>query len=284
MKIQSFFDSQTGTFTHIIIDEATSKCAVIDSVLDFNQYEARFSTQNADMIIDYIQKNNLKNEWILETHIHADHITAAFYLKKHIGGKVAMGTGIKEVLDFWVPKFETQMDTPLDGHQFDVLFNDNDVFKIGNLSVTVWHTLGHTPACVSYLVEDAIFVGDTIFAPHLGTARCDFPGGDAEKMYQTIQKFYTLPDDTRIYLCHDYPANGNDPLAMTTVAQQKLHNIHIKENTLSDDYISLRTQRDKNLPVPKLIYPAIQTNMRCGNFGTPHENGLQYIKIPINIL
>lgn len=284
MNVESFFDSETGTITHLIVDKDTNKCAVVDSVLNFNQYTACFHTNGADAIIDYIKKHNLTNQWILETHIHADHITAAFYLKKHIGGKIAMGSGIKDVLAVWIPKLDTSYDTPSDGYQFDALFNHNDTFNIGNLPVTVWHTPGHTPSCVSYVVEDAIFVGDTIFAPHIGTARCDFPGGDALKMYQTIQLIYSMPNETRIFLCHDYPAQGQNPLIMTTVGEQKEHNVYIKAHTEIDDYIQKRTQRDKSLSIPKLLYPAIQANMRVGDFGRPSDNGLQYIKIPVNAL
>jgi glyoxylase-like metal-dependent hydrolase (beta-lactamase superfamily II) len=284
LNVKSFFDTDTSTFTHLVIDQYTKKCAVIDSVLNFNQYTACFNTHHADNIIDYIKRHDLHNEWILETHIHADHISAAFYLKNHIGGQIAIGAGIKEVLAVWVLKLDTQEDTPLDASQFDMVFDDGDVFKIGNLSVTVWHTSGHTPSCVSYLVHDAIFVGDTILAPHIGTARCDFPGGDAKKMYQTIQRIYSLPDDTRIFLCHDYPQQGFEPLAMTTVGYQKNHNIQIKHTTNMNDYIALRTQRDETLSIPKLLYPAIQANMRLGSFGNPHKNGLQYLKIPVNAL
>ncbi|MFK7866214.1 MAG: MBL fold metallo-hydrolase [Alphaproteobacteria bacterium] len=284
MHIETFYDPATATFTHIVVDESTKKCAVIDSVLDYDQDAASISTSSADIVIDYIKAHDLTNEWILETHIHADHITASFYLKQHIGGKQAMSKGIKDVLALWVPKFDTTEDTPITGEQFDCLFQDGDQFNIGSLRVKVWQTPGHTPACASYLIQDAIFVGDTIFAPHLGTARCDFPGGNAQNMYETIKRIYTLPDETRIFLCHDYPKDGEKPQAMVTVKNQKEHNIQLRPDTSLAEYVKLREARDKTLSVPKLLFPSIQTNMRLGDFGVKSQNGIQYIKIPVNAL
>ncbi len=282
MHVESFFDSATATFTHIIVDERTKKCAVVDSVLDFDQDAAKVSTHSADRVIDYVQSNGLTNEWLLETHIHADHITASFYLKERIGGRQAMGAGIKDVLTLWVPKFQTQQDTPTSGEQFDSLFEDGDTFCIGSLEVKVWHTPGHTPACVSYLVEDAVFVGDTIFSPHIGSARCDFPGGSAKDMYQSIQRFYSLNDKTRLFLCHDYPKEGQEPLVCMTVGEQKNTNIQIQPDTKLEDYVEKRQRRDAKLNVPKLLYPSIQTNLRLGDFGDKASNGLHYLKIPVN--
>jgi glyoxylase-like metal-dependent hydrolase (beta-lactamase superfamily II) len=282
MIIKTFHDKGTATFTHVVVDEDSKKCAVIDSVLNYDQDSARASTESADEVISYIREQGLTNEWILETHIHADHITASFYLKQHIGGKQAMGAGIKDVLALWVPKFDTSDDTPITGEQFDVLFNDGDVFYIGGLKVTVWHTPGHTPACASYLVGDVVFVGDTIFAPHIGTARCDFPGGSSEEMYKTIQRFYSLPDEARLFLCHDYPQDGDEPIFMVSVGEQKKNNVQIKSTTPLEEYISKRRARDKSLDVPKLLFPSVQTNMRLGDFGVKSSNGLQYIKIPVN--
>ena len=282
MHVETFHDPETATFTHVVLDESTGKCAVIDSVLDYDQVAARVTTSGADKVIKYIKDNNLTNEWILETHIHADHITASFYLKEHIGGQQAMGSGIKDVLALWVPRFDTSKDTPISGEQFDRLFEDGDSFKIGSLDVTVWHTPGHTPACASYLVEDAIFVGDTIFAPRMGTARCDFPGGSIDGMYRTVQRIYTLPDETRVFLCHDYPEAGGQPIAVTTLAQEKAENVQIKPETSLDEFSEKRRARDKSLAAPKLLYPSIQTNMRLGDFGVRSPNGLQYIKIPVN--
>ncbi len=282
MHVETFYDSDTATFTHVVVDETTQKCAVIDSVLDYDQDAARTSTQSADCIIQYIQKNNLKNEWILETHIHADHITAASYLKTHIGGKTGIGSGVKKILSSWVPKFETEQDTPLDGRQFDVLFEEGDSFKIGSLDVLVWHTPGHTSACACYLIKNAIFVGDTMFPPHIGTARCDFPGGSTIDMYHSIQRIYTLPDDTRVFLCHNYPEPGIKLISVLSVRDEKSQNKLIKPDTSIEEYTQKRETRDKTLAVPKLLYPAVQTNMRLGEFGIKSANGLQYIKMPVN--
>ena len=200
MQVNIFHDNSTATFTYVVVDESTKKCGIIDSVLDYDQFSGTVSYANADKIITFVKENQLETEWILETHVHADHITAAHYLQEQLGGKIAMGSGIKHVLEYWVPKFEVAADTPQDGSQYDVLFDEGDTFNIGNLPVTVWHTPGHTPACASYLIENSIFVGDTIFAPHLGTARCDFPGGSAKQLFDTVKRFYTLADETIVYL------------------------------------------------------------------------------------
>lgn len=282
MHVQTFYDSQTSTFTYVVTDTNTNKCAVIDSVLDYDQYAGRFSTESADKVIKYIRENNLENEWILETHIHADHITAAFYLKKHIGGKTAIGSEIKTVLDMWVPIFATEEDTPISGEQFDELFDDRQNFRIGELNVQVIHTPGHTPACSSYHIENAVFVGDTLFAPNMGTARADFPGGNATDLYNSIQKIYQLPDDTIMYLCHDYPLENMKETSKTTVSEQKNKNIMLNSETTQEEYVKKREARDKTLSVPKLILPSIQTNLRLGSFGTVSHNGIQYIKIPVN--
>jgi glyoxylase-like metal-dependent hydrolase (beta-lactamase superfamily II) len=284
MHIETFFDPKTSTFSHLVVDESTATCAVIDSVLNYDQDAAKASTESADEIIAYIKENSLNNQWILETHIHADHISAAHYLQQHIGGRTGIGSGIKNVLTMWVPIFDTGSDTPIDGSQFDQLFNDGDTFKIGSLQVQVMHTPGHTPACASYHIENAVFVGDTLFAPRLGTARVDFPGGSAKDLYQSIQKIYQLPNDTPIYLCHDYPEEGETPNYLTSVAEQKTNNKMLKANTSLAEYIAKREARDKELSVPKLILPSIQSNMRLGDFGEPAENGIRYIRIPLGQL
>lgn len=282
MHVQTFFDTDTATFSYVVVDESTKKCAIIDSVMDYDQASGTVTTKGADAIVEYIKSNGLENEWILETHIHADHITASFYLQEQVGGKKAMGTRITEVLKFWRPIFETEEDTPLSGEQFDQLFNEGDSFTIGNLEVKVWHTPGHTPACACYLIEDAIFVGDTIFAPYIGTARCDFPGGSARQMYNSVQRIYSLPDETKIYLCHDYPPQGQEPLSMTTVGEEKQSNVMIKEGVSEEEYVQKREATDKNKPMPRLILPSLQTNMRSGSFGTVTAHGHQFIKIPVN--
>ncbi len=284
MHVESFHDNYTGTLTHVVVDESTKKCAVIDSVLDYNQDAAKITTTNADKVIKYIKGNDLTNEWLLETHIHADHITGSFYLKQHIGGKTAIGTGIKKVLETWIPLFDTSEDTPLTGEQFDQLFKDGEEFMIGNIKGRVIHTPGHTPACSTYIIEDAVFAGDTLFNPSLGTARCDFPGGSAKDLYHSIQRIYELPDKSTLYLCHDYPKDGEDPMVTVTIGEEKASNIMLNGKTGLEEYVEKREARDKTLSVPRLLLPSIQTNMRLGDFGPKHANGIQYIKIPINIL
>ncbi|XOV80224.1 MAG: MBL fold metallo-hydrolase [Aestuariibacter sp.] len=282
MKIETFHDPLTSTFTYLVIDEQSQKSAVIDSVLDYDQFSGKTATHSADKVVDYIKQNGLHNEWLLETHVHADHITAAHYLQQQVGGKIAIGKEILTVLAMWIPVFETEQDTPLDGSQFDVLWEDGESFQLGELEIKVWFTPGHTPACVSYLVEDHIFVGDTMFAPHLGTARCDFPGGSARQLFQTVQRFYTLPENTLVHLGHDYPNEGETAVSCVTVAQAKQENIHIKPDTELTQYVQKRTSRDATLAVPKLLLPAIQANLRNGQFGAASATGKQFIKIPIN--
>ena len=284
MQVNTFHDNSTATFTYVVVDESTKKCGIIDSVLDYDQFSATVSYANADKIITFVKENQLETEWILETHVHADHITAAHYLQEQLGGKIAMGSGIKNVLEYWVPKFEVAADTPQDGSQYDVLFDEGDTFNIGNLPVTVWHTPGHTPACASYLIENSIFVGDTIFAPHLGTARCDFPGGSAKQLFDTVKRFYTLADETIVYLGHDYPKPGDEPMAATTIGESRQHNRQIQTETELEEFVSKREARDNSLAVPKLLLPALQANMRNGQFGAPSDQGQQFIKIPVNVL
>ncbi|MFM2481562.1 MBL fold metallo-hydrolase [Celerinatantimonas sp. YJH-8] len=284
MQVKTFYDTNTATFTHVVIDEATQSCAIIDSVLDYDPYSGHWSTTHADDVIHFVKQHYLQCQWILETHVHADHITAAHYLKENLGGEIAMGSAIVKVLKFWVPIFDNEADTPISGEQYDRLFDEGETFLIGSLPVTVWHTPGHTPACASYLIDDAIFVGDTLFAPHLGTARCDFPGGSAAQLYHTIQRFYTLDDHTRVFLGHDYPQEGEQPIWMTTIAQAKQDNTQIKPDTPIDEYIRMRETRDATLAVPKLLLPSIQANMRNGQFGARAKNGHQFIKIPVNFI
>ncbi len=284
MNIKMFYDQNTATFTYVVIDEKTKKCAIIDSVLDYDQFAGKTQTTSADTVISYIEEHDLTNEWILETHVHADHITAAHYLQSKIGGKIGIGAGIKKVLQTWVPIFEIENDVSVEGEQFDALFDEGEIFYIGELKVTVWHTPGHTPACVSYLIDGNIFVGDTMFAPNLGTARCDFPGGSASLLFNTIQRFYTLPDETVVHLGHDYPAKGNAPLSSITIGQAKQENMQIKPDTKLEDYVARREARDATLAVPKLLLPGLQANLRNGQFEESKKSGLQFIKIPVNAL
>ena len=280
MKIQNFYDKDTATFTYVVIDETSKKCAVIDPVMGYDMSSGKTSSAPADLIINYIKAENLILEWILETHAHADHLTASSYLKEKLGGKIAIGENIKEVIKFWAPIFNS--DAKLDGSQFDHLFCDGEKFQIGNLEVSVMHTPGHTPACVCYLIEDCIFVGDTIFTPRMGTARTDFPGASAKNLYHSIQKVLALPNQTRIFVGHDYPEQGKEPQFLCTVLEQKKDNILINENVSEEQYIAVRNQRDVGKAVPKLLLPSIQVNIKAGRFDEAEENGIQYIKIPLN--
>lgn len=284
MQIESFFDPNTSTVTYVVSDPETQHCAIIDSVHDFDLYSGRLSSQSIDKVIDYIKRMNLQVEWILDTHMHADHLTAASYLKDKLGGKIGIGENIKKVLSYWIPIFNTSSDTPSDGSQFDMLFSDGTQFKIGNLNVKVIYTPGHTPDSVSYYINDAVFVGDTIFMPYVGTARTDFPGGNAETLYHSIQKILALPDQTRIYTCHDYPPDGQQPAWVSTVAEQKKNNSMINDSITENEFITARNKKDFNRPVPKLLLPSIQVNLRAGKLGAFETNQLQYIKIPITAL
>jgi len=282
INIKTFFDQDTATFTHVVNDKSTNKAVIIDPVLNYDQYSGRISKTSANEVISYVQGHSLSVEWLLETHIHADHITASHYLKEKLGGKIGIGNKIKDVLAFWIPIFNTAKDTKLDGSQFDKLFNDNEVITLGNVDIKVLHTPGHTPACSSYLIEDVIFVGDTIFMPDIGTARTDFPGGSANTMYDSIKKILSLPNETRIFMCHDYPLQGRDIAWVSTVKEQKERNILIHEGISKDEYIQTRNKRDRGKAVPKLLLPSLQTNLRAGTFGNPEDNNIKYIKIPID--
>lgn len=282
INIKTFFDPDTATFTHIVSDPSTQKCAIIDSVLDYDQYSGRTKTKSADQVIDYINEEKLSVEWILDTHIHADHITASHYLKEKLGGKIGIGSKIKDVLALWVPIFNTNKDTNLDASQFDHLFEEAEVFTLGNIDVKVLHTPGHTPACSSYLIEDAIFVGDTIFMPDIGTARTDFPGGSAANLYDSVKKILSLPDETRIFMCHDYPPEGRDVTWLATVKEQKEKNVLLHNGISKEEYVAVRNKRDAGKDVPKLLLPSIQANLRAGTFGEPEDNNVRYIKIPVD--
>ncbi len=282
INIKTFFDSDTSTFTHVVSDPSTQKCAIIDSVLDYDQYSGRTKTWSADQVISYIYQEKLLVEWILDTHIHADHITASHYLKEKLGGKIGIGSKIKDVLKLWIPIFNTSKDTNFDASQFDKLFEDGEIFTLGNVEVKVLHTPGHTPACSSYLIEDAIFVGDTIFMPDIGTARTDFPGGSASTLYDSVKKILSLPDETRIFMCHDYPPDGRGVEWVTTIKEQKEKNILLHEGISKEEYVIVRNKRDEGKAVPKLLLPSIQANLRAGTFGKPEDNNVRYIKIPID--
>ena len=283
--VKTFFDEATNTACHIIMDPGSDKCAIIDSVLGFDTASGRTDHTIAEQIIRYITSNNKSVSWILESHIHADHLSAAPYLKSKLGGKTAIGNRISDVQKSFKDIFNVERAFQTDGSQFDDVFADGDEFKIGNLTVQAMHTPGHTPACMSYLVGDAVFVGDTLFMPDYGTARCDFPGGDAVALYRSIQKLFALPDETRVFLCHDYKAPGRDSFKWeTTIGAQKKENIHIGGAIGENAFVALRTARDKTLNMPKLILPSVQINMRAGQFPPEENNGISYVKIPLNTM
>ncbi len=283
MHIQAFFDKGTATVTYVVSDPVTRCCAIIDPVLDFDPQTGVMSTKSADLLIDYIEKSRLIVMWLLETHIHADHLTAAHYLQQRIGGETGISEKIIDVLKYWVPVFNTAEDTPVDGSQFDRLFKDGETFSVGSLTVKVMHTPGHTPACASYLIGKAIFVGDTIFMPYGGTSRADFPGGNAATLYRSIRKILSLPDETKIFTCHDYPPEEQNPAWESTVGEQKKRNIMIGEDVTEGQYVETRNRRDSTLSAPRLLLPSIQVNLRAGNLGKLEDNGTQYLKIPLKL-
>ncbi|WP_423681756.1 MBL fold metallo-hydrolase [Undibacterium sp. WLHG33] len=281
--IHSFFDEATNTVTHIVTDPSTKKAAVIDSVLDFDAKSGRTSTSSADKLIQYVETAGLTVDWLLETHAHADHLSAAPYLKKKLGGKIGIGAHICDVQKVFKKIFNAD-DISTRGEEFDHLFNDGDEFLIGELKVRVIHTPGHTPACVTYLTGKDAFVGDTLFMPDYGTARCDFPGGDAATLYQSIQRLFQLPADTRLHLCHDYPPDSRSPMWITTVEAERKHNVHVHDGVSQPAFISMREARDKTLSMPNLILPSVQINIRAGQLPPAESNGISYMKLPINAL
>ncbi len=285
MNVQEFFHEDTYTYSYVVSDPATKKAAIIDSVLDYDAASGRTSTVTADEIIAYVKEHDLDVEWLLETHIHADHLSAAPYLKEKVGGLIAIGEYITTVQNVFGDLFNAEKAFLRDGSQFDHIFKDGDTFEIGELKARVMHTPGHTPACLSYVIEDAVFVGDTLFMPDYGTARCDFPGGDAAILYQSIQKLFELPDDMVVYLCHDYQAEGRDYYHFkTTIKEQRENNIHVGGGATEEDFVKMRNARDATLAMPHLILPSVQLNMRAGEFPPAEDNGTVYFKIPINKL
>ena len=284
-EVFSYFDENTNAACYIVKDPNSSSCAVIDSILDFDMAAGSVHTTHADMLIDEITTRGLNLEWVLETHVHADHLSAAPYLVQKLGGKIAIGANIDSVQKVFGKIFNAGTEFQMDGSQFDALFADDDTFLIGSLPVRVMHTPGHTPACVTYVMGDAAFIGDTLFMPDFGTARADFPGGSATELFRSIQKILALPDATRLFLCHDYKAAGRDSYCwQTTVAEQKDNNIHVGGGKSEAEFVAFRTQRDDQLGMPKLIIPAIQVNMRGGELPPAEEDGKQYLKIPVNQL
>lgn len=281
--IQSFFDPDTFTVTHVVSDPGTRRAAIIDSVLDYDPKSGRTSHTSADHVIDFMRHEGLTLQWLLETHAHADHLSAAPYLQGKLGGKLAIGRRICEVQAVFKKIFnDTDLNT--DGSEFDHLLDDGEVLKVGDLEVSVMVTPGHTPACLTFLVGKDVFIGDTLFMPDYGTSRCDFPGGDAVTLYRSIQKILALAPDARLHLCHDYPPEGRGPMWRTTVKEQRDKNIHVHDGVSEAAFVSMRTARDKTLSMPTLLLPAIQVNVRAGRLPPPQNNGVSYLKIPINAL
>jgi glyoxylase-like metal-dependent hydrolase (beta-lactamase superfamily II) len=285
IQVEAFFDPDTFTVTYVVADSVSRVCAIVDSVLDFEPASGRTSTHSADLVIEYIQSSNLSVAWILETHVHADHLSAAQYLKSKVGGQTGVSKFITGVQATFKDIFNLDDSMPDDGRQFDRLLEEGDVLPLGELGIQVLHTPGHTPACLAFLVADALFVGDTLFMPDFGTARVDFPGGDAATLYQSIQRIFALPDETRLFMCHDYKAPGREVFAWeTTVADERENNVHIHAGVTEQEFVAFRQVRDATLGMPRLILPSIQVNIRAGEMPPAEENGVSYLKLPIDAL
>lgn len=282
--IQGFFDPQTATVTYLVADPVTRNAAIIDPVLDFEPKAARLSTGSVDAVLKVADERGLKIVWALDTHAHADHLSALDYVRRRTGAKTGIGARIVEVQAQFRALFNAQDVTP-DGGAFDALFKDGDVFEIGALKARVLHTPGHTPACVTYVIDDATFVGDTLFMPDYGTARVDFPGGDARTLYRSIRRILSLPPETRLFMCHDYKAPGRNTYAWeTTIAAERERNVHVRDGVTEDEFVARRTERDRTLAMPVLLLPSVQVNIRAGRMPTPEANGVSYLKIPVNAL
>jgi glyoxylase-like metal-dependent hydrolase (beta-lactamase superfamily II) len=282
--VHGLFDKATWTVTYVVHSGQGSACAIIDSVLDYDPKAGRTMTESADRVIDYVKENQLSVAWILETHAHADHLSAAPYLKQKLGGKIAIGDHISRVQEVFKGIFNLEPQFRTDGSQFDHLLADQEVFQIGELTGNVLFVPGHTPACVAYQIGDAVFVGDTMFMPDVGTARCDFPGGDAKNLYASVRKILSLPPPTRLFMCHDYPPNNREVAFETTVAEQREKNIHVHDGISEDQFVEMRIRRDATLEMPVLILPAVQINIRAGELPPKESNGIAYVKIPLNAL
>ncbi|MEG1080061.1 MAG: MBL fold metallo-hydrolase [Pseudomonas sp.] len=288
LYVEALFDSATSTISYLVMDRSSGHCAVIDSVLDYDPKSGRTSSVSADKLISRVNELGAKVQWILETHVHADHLSAAAYLKEALGGQIAIGSQITQVQKVFGALFNADSGFARDGSQFDVLFDDDQAFAIGTLQARALHTPGHTPACMTYVVEvdgqSIAFVGDTLFMPDYGTARCDFPGASARTLYRSIQRILAFPADTRLFMCHDYLPGGRELRYMTTVAEQRASNIHVREGINEDSFVAMREARDATLEMPVLILPSVQINMRSGQLPEPEDNGVRYLKIPLNAL
>ncbi|MDP3825859.1 MAG: MBL fold metallo-hydrolase [Polaromonas sp.] len=282
--VTSFFDPDTWTVSHVVHEKEGGACAIVDAVLDYDARSGRTRTTSADKLAAFVQENKLQVAWILETHAHADHLSAAHYLRGKLGGKIAIGAAITQVQTTFKRIFNLEPGFQTDGRQFDRLLQDGETLSIGALQVRALSVPGHTPACMAYLVGDAVFVGDTLFMPDVGTARCDFPGGDAAVLYRSVHRLLGLPPETRLFMCHDYPPEGRSPVWETTVAEQRAKNIHVHDGVSEDEFVKMRTARDATLDMPTLILPSVQVNIRAGEMPPAEGNGVSYLKIPLNAL
>lgn len=283
-QVKAFFDPATWTVSYVVFDAPGGHCALVDSVLDYDPKSGRTRTDSANQLIAFVREQNLTVDWILETHAHADHLSAAPYLRKHLGGKIAIGGKITQVQNVFKGIFHLEPEFATNGSQFDHLFEDGDTFAIGTLQAQALSVPGHTPACMAYQVGDAVFVGDTLFMPDVGTARCDFPGGNAHTLYQSVRKLLSLPPETRLFMCHDYPPEGREAQWECTVADQRARNIHVHDGVSEAEFVAMRTKRDAGLSMPVLILPSVQVNIRAGELPPPEANGVSYLKIPLNAL
>jgi len=283
-EVLAFFDEPTNTFSYVVKDPASSACAVVDSVMEIDYAAGRLGLNGADKIIDYIRSQNLELQWIIETHVHADHLSAAPYIQEKLGGKIGIGAEITTVQNTFGKIFNEGSDFCRDGSQFDHLFKDGDEYMVGEMRCHALHTPGHTPACMTHIMGDAAFVGDTLFMPDGGSARADFPGGDAKTLYQSIQRILSFPDELRLFMCHDYMPNGRDVEYQTTIKQQRENNIHVHQGVSESDFVSMREKRDATLGMPKLILPSLQVNMRAGHLPKADTNDVVYLKLPLNLL
>jgi glyoxylase-like metal-dependent hydrolase (beta-lactamase superfamily II) len=284
VSVESFYDKATNTISHVVVEPNGRHCAIIDSVLDYDQASGRTRTESADAVVRHVRDRNLTVDWILETHAHADHLSAAQHLKRQVGGRIGIGARITEVQRIFKEVFNLERTFNTDGTQFDHLFEDGETFLIGRQEARVMYTPGHTPACATYVIGEAAFVGDTLFMPDGGTARADFPGGDATTLYRSIHRILSLPPETRLFICHDYQPGGREPRWETTVADERERNIHIGHDRTEDEFVAMRTARDRTLNTPTLLVPSIQINIRAGEMPPPEDNGTAYIKVPLNRL
>lgn len=281
-EVTAFFDPQTNTISYVVKDPASTACAVVDSVMDIDYAAGRISFESADRIIDFVRENGLTVEWLIETHVHADHLSGAPYIQGKLGGRIGIGENIRIVQDTFGKVFNEGTEFQRDGSQFDHLFRDGDTYTVGGMTCFAMHTPGHTPACMTHVMGDAAFVGDTLFMPDGGTARADFPGGDAHELFRSIHKVLALPDETRLFMCHDYGPNGREIRWETTVGEERKHNIHVRDGVTEEEFVAMRQARDATLDMPKLIIPSIQVNMRAGKLPPKDESGRTFLKVPVN--